>query len=138
MKKIFLIGIFSLLVAGVSFAYCGYGNNSRGCIQNNPYAGRVSGNNRRNSNFNKRHFISRNSNDFSKEIEKIQISLDEKNLEIRKETIKDTPDWNKIETLNIEIATELAKFRTKIQKERYENLKKYELEAKEANQTSVK
>lgn len=39
--------------------------------------------------------------------------IETKKLEIRKELLNENPDWEKIEKLNIEMATEEAKLRTK-------------------------
>ena len=38
----------------------------------------------------------------SPEMERSRLVMDEKRLEIRKELIKDKPDWNKVEKLNTE------------------------------------
>lgn len=46
------------------------------------------------------------------ELERGRILIDEKRLEIRKELLNENPDWNKIERLNIDIATQEAKNRT--------------------------
>lgn len=55
------------------------------------------------------------------EFEKSRIMIDEKRLEIRKELLNDKPDWNKIERLNIEVATQEAKNKTLRMKEHYNN-----------------
>ncbi len=57
----------------------------------------------------------------SKEIESNRISIMEKRVEIRKELIKDTPDWNKVEKLNQEIASKRAENQTIMLKERINN-----------------
>lgn len=54
------------------------------------------------------------------EKERVRIAIEEKKLEIRKELLKDTPDWNRIEDLNIQIATEEAKIKTCRMRENYE------------------
>ena len=56
----------------------------------------------------------------SPEMEKSSILIGEKKLEIRKEMLKDSPDWNKIEKLNTEISTERGKMRTAGMKARFE------------------
>ena len=48
----------------------------------------------------------------SPEMERSRLVMDEKRLEIRKELIKDKPDWNKVEKLNTEIANEQGRMRT--------------------------
>ncbi|MBU3842280.1 MAG: hypothetical protein IAA47_04750 [Candidatus Fusobacterium pullicola] len=55
------------------------------------------------------------------ELERAKIMIEEKKLEIRKELLNDKPNWNKIEKLNIEIATQEAKNRTTNMRERFEN-----------------
>ena len=47
--------------------------------------------------------------------------IDEKRLEIRKELLNNKPDWNKIEKLNVEIATQEAKLKTCRMRESYES-----------------
>ncbi len=54
------------------------------------------------------------------EMERIRILIDEKRLDIRKELLNENPDWNKIEKLNIDIATEEAKLKTCRMRENYE------------------
>ena len=54
------------------------------------------------------------------DLERAQILIEEKKLEVRKELLNDNPDWNKIEKLNIEIATQEAKNRTCHMRERFE------------------
>ena len=49
-----------------------------------------------------------------------RILIEEKRLEVRKELLNEKPDWNKIEKLNIEIATQEAKNRTCTMRERFE------------------
>lgn len=46
------------------------------------------------------------------ELQKSWITIQEKNLEVKKELIKKSPDWKKVEKLNGEIAAEQAKVRT--------------------------
>lgn len=55
------------------------------------------------------------------EMEKVRIMIDEKRLEIRKELLNNKPDWNKIEKLNVEIATQEAKLKTCRMRESYES-----------------
>lgn len=43
-----------------------------------------------------------------------------KKLEIRKELVKDKPDWNRVEKLNTEIANEHGRMRTSVMKSRVE------------------
>ena len=54
------------------------------------------------------------------EFEKTRIEFDEKRLEIRKELLKDTPDWAKVQKLNEEIALKKAEFRTNNMKRCFE------------------
>ncbi|WP_115270344.1 hypothetical protein [Fusobacterium necrogenes] len=54
------------------------------------------------------------------ELEKTRIEIEEKRLEIRKELLKEEPDWDKIEKLNIEIAIQEAKNRTLTMREKFE------------------
>lgn len=54
------------------------------------------------------------------EKERVRIAIEEKKLDIRKELLKDTPDWNRIERLNVDIATEEAKIKTCRMRESYE------------------
>lgn len=56
----------------------------------------------------------------SPEMEKSSILMEEKRLEIKKELLKDSPDWNKVEKLNTEISTEKGKMRTAEMKARFE------------------
>lgn len=46
--------------------------------------------------------------------------MKKKRLEIKKELLKDSPDWNKVEKLNTEISTERGKMRTAGMKARFE------------------
>jgi hypothetical protein len=48
----------------------------------------------------------------SPEMQKQRIAMEEKMLDIKKEMIKDKPDWNKVEKLNREIALERASAKT--------------------------
>lgn len=59
----------------------------------------------------------------NKEIERNRIDIMEKRLELRKELIKDRPDWKKVERLNQEIALKRANNQTKMMKERMVNPK---------------
>lgn len=54
------------------------------------------------------------------EVEKTRIEFAEKRLEIRKELLKDTPDWAKVQNLNEEIALKKAEFRTNNMKRCFE------------------
>ena len=54
------------------------------------------------------------------EVEKTRIEFDEKRLDIRKELLKDTPDWTKVQKLNEEIALKKAEFRTNNMKRCFE------------------
>lgn len=54
------------------------------------------------------------------EMEKVRIMIDESKLQIRKELLNENPDWNKIEKLNIDIATQEAKLKTRRMRESYE------------------
>lgn len=70
------------------------------------------------------------------EMEKSRLIIDEKNLEIRKELIKDTPDWKKIERLNNEIATEQSRRKTANMKSRFEARQKIEQQVQQAKKTN--
>ena len=67
------------------------------------------------------------------EAERARLVIDEKRLEIRKELIKETPDWKKIERINSEIATEQAKERTANMRSRYEARKNVEQQLQKNN-----
>ena len=67
------------------------------------------------------------------EAERTRLVIDEKRLEIRKELIKETPDWKKIERINTEIATEQAKERTVNMKSRFEARKNVEQQLQKNN-----
>lgn len=67
------------------------------------------------------------------EAERTRLVIDEKRLEIRKELIKETPDWKKIERINTEIATEQAKERTVNMKSRFEARKNIEQQLQKNN-----
>ena len=54
------------------------------------------------------------------EFRKMEISIDEKRLEIRKELLNDKPDWNKVQKLNDDIALERSKYKTDLMRERFE------------------
>lgn len=54
------------------------------------------------------------------EMEKSSILIEEKRLEIKKELLKDAPDWNKVEKFNTEISTERGKMKTAVMKARFE------------------
>lgn len=55
--------------------------------------------------------------------EKNRIAIQEKRLEVKKALLEKTPDWKKIEKLNLESATLQAKNRTEMQKIRFESIK---------------
>lgn len=59
----------------------------------------------------------------NKEIERNRIDIMEKRLELRKELIKDRPDWKKVERLNQEIALKRANNQTIMMKEKMVNPK---------------
>ena len=46
-----------------------------------------------------------------------RIAMEEKRLDIKKELIKDKPDWNKVEKLNKEIALQQASAKTEKMKQ---------------------
>lgn len=53
--------------------------------------------------------------------ERDRIQIEEKKLEVRKELLNEKPDWNKIEKLNIDIATQEAKLKTSRMKDKFES-----------------
>ena len=55
------------------------------------------------------------------DMQKSWITIEEKRLDVKKEMIKTSPDWKKIEKQNGEIATEQAKIRTAMEKYMREN-----------------
>ena len=57
------------------------------------------------------------------EMEQKRIAMEEKELAIKKELIKDSPNWTQIEKLNREIAVDQASMRTSEMKQRKENEK---------------
>ena len=96
MKKALLIGSIVLAIGAVSYSRGSYGMGGSGGMMNGGcHGGYMSSN---------------------PEAQQTRIKIEEKNLEIRKETIKANPDWKKIERLNSEIASEQAKLRTEMQK----------------------
>ena len=97
MKKALLIGSIVLTLGAVTFARGGYGMGGNGGMMGGGCGG----------------YGYMNSNP---EAQQTRIRIQEKNLEIRKETVKANPDWKKVEKLNSEIATEQAKLRTEMQK----------------------
>lgn len=56
----------------------------------------------------------------SPEMERTRLVIDEKRLEIRKELVKETPDWKKVDRLNNEIAVEQGRARTTMMKTHHE------------------
>ena len=108
MKKFTIIGIMIFALGATAFAR-GHqnwnGNNmEKGYHSGSSYCG------------------SGNQNGFkrSPEMERARLVMDEKRLEIRKELVKDKPDWNKVEKLNTEIANEQGRMRTTMMKSRGE------------------
>ena len=128
MKKMALIGMMLLVVGATSFARGHHHNNNcnyascgapqhHNCVvdQNRPKVAPKT-QKRRNP-----------------EAERVRLVIDEKRLEIRKELIKETPDWKKIERINTEIATEQAKERTVNMKSRFEARKNIEQQLQKNN-----
>ncbi|WP_293961961.1 hypothetical protein [uncultured Fusobacterium sp.] len=128
MKKMALIGMMLLVVGATSFARGHHHNNNcnyapcgapqhYNCVvdQNRPKVAPKT-QKRRNP-----------------EAERVRLVIDEKRLEIRKELIKETPDWKKIERINTEIATEQAKERTVNMKSRFEARKNIEQQLQKNN-----
>ena len=128
MKKMTLIGIMLFVVGATSFARPHHHNNNcnyapcgapqhYNCVvdQNRPKVAPKT-QKRRNP-----------------EAERVRLVIDEKRLEIRKELIKETPDWKKIERINTEIATEQAKERTVNMKSRFEARKNIEQQLQKNN-----
>lgn len=128
MKKMALIGMMLLVVGATSFARGHHHNNNcnyapcgapqhHNCVvdQNRPKVA-LKAPKRRNP-----------------EAERVRLVIDEKRLEIRKELIKETPDWKKIERINTEIATEQAKERTVNMKSRFEARKNIEQQLQKNN-----
>ncbi|WP_291259437.1 hypothetical protein [Fusobacterium sp.] len=56
----------------------------------------------------------------NREFQENRIDISEKQLDIRREMLKDSPDWNKIEKLNQEIGLKRAENRTMLMRERME------------------
>ena len=97
MKRVLLIGSIVLVFGVVTFSRGGFGMGGNGGMMGGGCGG----------------YGYMNSNP---EAQQSSIRIQEKNLEIRKETLKANPDWKKIEKLNTEIANEHAKLRTEMQK----------------------
>ena len=115
MKKIILfVGIATLLVGTSAFARS-MGNMGRGTgtyYQNCSVAyGRNYNSSNKNFTYGKNNLIQ------DKRLEENRVFIAERKVEIRKEMLKDTPDWNKIDRLNQEIAVK----RTENQKYNLEN-----------------
>ena len=137
MKKMTLIGIMLFVVGATSFARphhhnynnCDYApcgaSYHHNCVvdQNRPRAPR------RDSQLGGPKEIVRR----DPEAERARLVIDEKRLEIRKELIKETPDWKKIERINSEIATEQAKERTDNMRSRFEARKNIEQQLQKNN-----
>ena len=128
MKKMALIGMMLFVVGATSFARGHHHNNNcnyapcgapqhHNCVvdQNRPKVAPKT-QKRRNP-----------------EAERVRLVIDEKRLEIRKELIKETPDWKKIERINTEIATEQAKERTVNMKSRFEARRNIEQQLQKNN-----
>lgn len=128
MKKMALIGMMLFVVGATSFARGHHHNNNcnyapcgapqhHNCVvdQNRPKVAPKT-QKRRNP-----------------EAERVRLVIDEKRLEIRKELIKEAPDWKKIERINTEIATEQAKERTVNMKSRFEARKNIEQQLQKNN-----
>lgn len=62
--------------------------------------------------------------EYNKEKHELMIFIEEKNLEIEKEILKENPDWDKIEKLNDEIEKKSTKFKTHIIKEQHKKIHK--------------
>ena len=88
MKKLFIMSILMLSLGSLSLARGGYGS----CHGYHNYG------------------------NLSPALQEVNIRIQEKNLEIRKEMLKSNPNWSKIENLNTEIAKERAKLRTENQR----------------------
>lgn len=119
-KKLIMLGIFMLALGINAYARHGYGY---GTNENYEYNCQGYG---RGGHFRGRGYGMHPTHDFwnTSEGEKISILMEEKNLEIRKELLKDAPDWEKIEKLNIEIQNEKAKAKTKYMQAIYKELQK--------------
>lgn len=128
MKKMALIGMMLFVVGATSFARGHHHNNNcnyapcgapqyHNCVvdQNRPKVAPKTPKRR------------------NPEAERVRLVIDEKRLEIRKELIKETPDWKKIERINTEIATEQAKERTVNMKSRFEARKNIEQQLQKNN-----
>lgn len=111
MKKLMIIATMMTLVGSMAFSKevyrRDYHHNREYC--NGDYCRTY--NNHRNYNNNNRGYV--------KDSES-RILLDEKKIEIRKELLKDNPDWAKIERLKVEMATDSAKESARQMKERHE------------------
>lgn len=57
----------------------------------------------------------------NKDLEANRIAIAEKKLELRKEMLKDNPDWNRVEKLNQDIASKRAENQTIRMRERATN-----------------
>ncbi|MCP1226111.1 hypothetical protein [Sebaldella sp. S0638] len=108
MKKVFMIGALVLSIGGFAAARgmgygggMGYGNGHHGGCGGGGYHYQMMANN--------------------PDMQKSWITIEEKRLDVRKEMIKTSPDWKKIEKLNTDIATEQAKMRTAMEKYMREN-----------------
>lgn len=66
-------------------------------------------------------------------VEKNRIAIQEKRLEVRKALLEKSPDWKKIEKLNQESATIMAKSKTEMMKLRFEAIKARETQAVKTN-----
>lgn len=109
MKKILAIGLMILTVCSVALAHHDMSSDSNNVITTE-YTPRHM------NRIQKMKSIQRDP-----ENEKIRIIIDEKKLEVRKELLKENPDWDKIEKLNVEIATQGAILKTCRMRENYED-----------------
>ena len=108
MKKVLTIGALVLAIGGFAAARgmgYGMGYGGHGCGGGMGYGGGY------------HHQMMANNPD----IQKSWITIEEKKLEVKKEMIKTSPDWKKVEKLNTDIATEQAKMRTAMEKYMKEN-----------------
>lgn len=108
MKKFTIIGIMIFALGATTFAR-GHKNWNENNIGKGHHSGALYCGSVKQNGFKK-----------SPEMERARLVMDEKRLEIRKELIKDKPDWNKVEKLNTEIANEQGRMRTAAMRTRIE------------------
>ncbi|MGF6905584.1 hypothetical protein [Fusobacterium sp. PH5-44] len=118
-KKLMILIIFMLALGANTFARQGDGTGPYGGNTRYAYCDGQGYNN--NKHFNGRGYGMHSRHSFwnTTDNENLAILLEEKNLEIRKELLKEAPDWEKIEKLSIEIKTEQAKAKTRYMQARY-------------------